>query len=471
METSFEFQSALAEALERKRAFLEEKQLRSLKENFQILQTGFKSIYNILLRKSLVDEDQYKYDKKVSEVKVPSSDPFGESERREKLSLRLSDYDIQLDFVNSYYNFTIDELKMDEIKKLAGLTKYFRWDQVTETSSNLMTRTLAQALGKIKQGSDTLSTSILSDALNQTSKASRKALTILKEISEYHREMYKLRFRENVLPQVKLTPGIVQTKTDDALKLVKQKYSGVMGKEPFYQALIIEVLNEEYGNEGESLKAELLEKLTIEKEKPKAKKQQVPFFETLLEGVRILAGSSVHLQTSLGKLTENSDLIQNRKLTLGEKLKRWLKQVSKKKSDAIFYEIEYFDGSTAVSKTEKLNFNKFIAEAKKLVSVLANLSSKMSPQYRKLEQMGEEKVYEFFVSNLQETQILLRRLPALDTYFKTEIPKEQRNLVRGIKLEINGIKNAFLKANQKKHEYVSKKEEREQLKKLGINVE
>jgi len=471
METSFEFQSALAEALERKRAFLEEKQLRSLKENFQILQTGFKSIYNILLRKSLVDEDQYKYDKKVSEVKVPSSDPFGESERREKLSLRLSDYDIQLDFVNSYYNFTIDELKMDEIKKLAGLTKYFRWDQVTETSSNLMTRTLAQALGKIKQGSDNLSTSILSDALNQTSKASRKALTILKEISEYHREMYKLRFRENVLPQVKLTPGVVQTKTDAALKLVKQKYSGAMGNEPFYQALIIEVLNEEYGNDGESLKAELLEKLTIEKEKPKAKKQQVPFFETLLEGVRTLAGSSVHLQTSLGKLTENSDLIQNRKLTLGEKLKRWLKQVSNKKSDVIFYEIEYFDGSTAVSKTEKLNFNKFIAEAKKLVSVLANLSSKMSPQYRKLEQMGEEKVYEFFVSNLQETQILLRRLPALDTYFKTEIPKEQRNLVRGIKLEINGIKNAFLKANQKKHEYVSKKEEREQLKKLGINVE
>ena len=471
METSADFQKQLAEALEKKRAFLEEKQLRDLKENFQILQTGFKSVYNLLLRKSLVQEDQYKYDKKVSEIKIPPSDPFGESEKREKLSLRLSDFDIQLDFVNSYYNFTIDGLTMDEIKKLAALTKYFRWEQVTETSSNLMTRTLAQALGKIKQGSDTLSANIVSDALNQTSRASRKVLSILKDISEYHREMYKLRFRENVLPHVKLTPEIVQSKMDTALKLVKQKYPSLMGNEPFYQALIIEVLNEEYGEESETLREELLNKLKVEEEKPKTKTQQVPFFEILFEGVRVLAGGSVHLQTALGKLKENSDLIQNRKLSFGEKFKRWLKQISKKKVDAIFYEIEYFDGTTATSKTENLNFNKFLSEAKKRVSILANLSSKMSSQYRRLEQMEEEKVYEFLVSNLQEIQIILRRLPALDTYFKTEVPKEQRGLVRGIKLEINGIKNAFVKANQKKHEYVSKKEEREQLKKLGINVE
>lgn len=244
-----------------------------------------------------------------------------------------------------------------------------------------------------------------------------------------------------------------------------------MGNEPFYQALIIEVLNEEYGEESETLREELLKKLKVEEEKPKAKKQQVPFFEILLEGVRFLAGGSVHLQNALVKLKENSDLIQNRKLSFGEKFRRWLKQISKKKDDVIFYEIEYFDGTTASSKTENLNFNKFLSEAKKRVNILANLSSKMSSQYRRLEQMEEEKVYEFLVSNLQEIQIVLRRLPALDTFFKTEVPKEQRNLVRGIKLEINGIKNAFVKANQKKHEYVSKKEEREQLKKLGINVE
>ncbi len=97
--------------------------------------------------------------------------------------------------------------------------------------------------------------------------------------------------------------------------------------------------------------------------------------------------------------------------------------------------------------------------------------NKMSQTYRKLEQAPEEKVFDFLTSNLAEVQIILRRLPALDTYFKTEVSREQRSLVRGIKMEINAIKNAWVKGNQKRHEYVSRIEEREQLKKLGIQVD
>jgi hypothetical protein len=41
-------------------------------------------------------------------------------------------------------------------------------------------------------------------------------------------------------------------------------------------------------------------------------------------------------------------------------------------------------------------------------------------------------------------------------------------MIRGIKLEITAIKNSVVKANQKRHEYVSQKEEIEQLKKLGV---
>ena len=62
-------------------------------------------------------------------------------------------------------------------------------------------------------------------------------------------------------------------------------------------------------------------------------------------------------------------------------------------------------------------------------------------------------------------------MPALDTYFKSETTRSQRALIKGIKLEIGAVKNAVVKANQKKHEYVSRKEEVEQLKKLGITTD
>lgn len=471
MEQGSDFETKLALALDRRREYLENKSMPELKEQFRLMQTSFQSIYNILLRKSLVNEDPYKLDKKISEITIPAKDPFTESAKNEQLSIRLSDYDLQLDFVNSYYDFSMTNLNMENIKKIAELVKYVRWEQVTETSSNLITRTLAASLGRIKQSSDDLSTKIVGDALTQLGKVSKKILALLKEVSTYHREQYKLEFRERVLPEVKLSPGIVQNKQEDALKQVKQKYPKLMAGTPFYQALIIEVLQEEYGENSEEMKTSLLEQIDVKKEEPKKKKKDISFKTHLLDGVRVIAGSSVHLETALKKLEDNNEFLVNRKLSFGEKFKRWLASISNKKPSDLIYEIEYFDGDSIRAKTEKLNFTKFMEEAKKRSAVLGNLMSKMSNQYRRMEQAPEEQVFDFLTGNLSEVQLILRRLPALDAYFKTEVPKEQRNLVRGIKMEINAIKNAYVKANQKRHEYTAQKEEREQLKKLGIEVD
>ena len=471
MEQGSDFCAQLSQALERRREYLENEVMSQLKEQFQLMLTSYQSIYNLLLRKSLINEDPYKLDKKISEITVPSKEPYAESARTEQLSLRLSDFDLQLDFINSYYNFSMAAMTMDDIKKIAEIVKYFRWEQVTATSSNLMTRTLAGALGKIKQGSDDLSSKILGDALTQLGKVSKKILSLLKEISSYHREQYKLEFRERVIPEVKLTPAVVQNKQEDALKLVKQQYAKLMGGTPFYQALVIEVLQEEYGENGEEMKQELLERIDVKKEEPKKKKKDVSYKVHLLEGVRTLGGASSHIETAVKKLEDNNGFLQERKLSFGERFSRWLARVSKKKPSPQIYEIEYFEGDSSAAKTEKLNFTKFVEDAKKRAVVLGNVMSKMSQNYRQLEQAPEQKVFDFLTNNLTEVQMLLRRMTALDAYFKTEVPREQRNLVRGIKMEINAIKNAYVKANQKRHEYVSRIEEREQLKKLGIEVE
>jgi hypothetical protein len=471
MEQGSDFCLQLGQALERRKEHIEKNAMPQLKEQFQLMQTSYQSIYNLLLRKSLINEDPYKLDKKISEIVIPSKEPYGESARTEQLSLRLSDFDLQLDFINSYYDFSMTTMTMEDIKKVAEIVKYIRWEQVTETSSNLMTRTLAQALAKIKQGSDDLSFKILGDALTQLGKVSKQILFLLKEITTYHREQYKLEFRERVLGEVKLTPAVVQNKQEDALKLVKQQYPKLMNGVPFYQALIIEVLQEEYGVNAEEMRDELLKRVDVAEEAPKKQKKEVSFTVHLLEGIRLLAGASSHIETAVKKLEDNNGFLMDRKLSFGEKFKRWLAQISKKKPSPQIYEIEYFDGDSGAAKTEKLNFTKFIDDAGKRALILGNVMNKMSQTYRKLEQAPEEKVFDFLTSNLAEVQIILRRLPALDTYFKTEVSREQRSLVRGIKMEINAIKNAYVKANQKRHEYVSRIEEREQLKKLGIQVD
>jgi hypothetical protein len=51
------------------------------------------------------------------------------------------------------------------------------------------------------------------------------------------------------------------------------------------------------------------------------------------------------------------------------------------------------------------------------------------------------------------------------------VPRSQRNQVKSVRLETSALKNAVVKSNQKRHEYVARKEESEQLKRLGVSSE
>jgi hypothetical protein len=72
--------------------------------------------------------------------------------------------------------------------------------------------------------------------------------------------------------------------------------------------------------------------------------------------------------------------------------------------------------------------------------------------------------------SIRDVQNLHRTLSALDDFFKTAAPKELRDRIRGIRPELASMKNAFVRANQLKHEYSARKEEEQQMKRLGITV-
>ncbi|MEW5815266.1 MAG: hypothetical protein AB1798_07735, partial [Spirochaetota bacterium] len=204
-----DFNVALADVLMQRKEYLEKHELPVLKEQFKVYQTAFQSIYNILLRKGLIQEDQYKHDQKISEISIPAENPFTESERTNQMSIRLSSFDNQLDFLNTYYNFSIEFLSLQRVKLLISLTNYIKWEQLTENSTNINTRVLAELLGKIRQGTDNMSTGLITDALNQISKSSKLIMGGLKDLTSFHREEYKLTFRLEILAKLNLNKNMV----------------------------------------------------------------------------------------------------------------------------------------------------------------------------------------------------------------------------------------------------------------------
>jgi hypothetical protein len=468
MKDALQFQNDLAEALEQRKIWLDRNLLPQLKEEFSLFKASFGSLYQLLLRKGLVQEDPYKNDIKIGELEIPSESPFTDSERIEQMSIRLSNFESQLDFLMTFYQFSVDFLTMDRIKRISGLVKYFNWPQFSVNSQSINTRALAEIVSLAKGGNDQLSTGLIVDSIQRLENATKNIYKILKDITDFHRQNYKLEARLRFFDALTLDRNNVFMKKDETMLIIKRKFAETMSDRPFYPELFDELLKENYSAEGETLKSELIKRLSIPEEPKTKKKAEQSFRPILIDSIRSLNGLSHILSDTIIKLDENKLVLDSEENGFWQKVRQLILKMLNKDLEEVFYDIEYQDPVLGTTKTEKLDFGAFRLELDKKARYLASLSSRSSSLMTKLEQASEDQLLSILSKNLEELQKIHRTLSALDEFFKSEVSKENREKIRGIKPEISAIKNAIVKANQKRHEYIAQKEEQEQLKKLGI---
>jgi hypothetical protein len=468
MEDSQAFSRQLEERLDARKDKLDRSELPKLKEAFKLFQSAFVGMNAILHKKGVLHDDPYKYDLKISEVTTPSETPFSESEKADQMSVRVSQFEAYLDFLNNYYQFSCDFLSMGRIKRLLALVKYFNFSQFTETSTQVNTRALAEIAGLVKKGTDQLSAGLIGDAAGQLEKASREILGQLKALTEYHKARYKLELRQIVLPGLPLDADLAIGKRDEAIRLIKRKFSELASDRPFYPELVDEVILEDYSSDGPSLRQELLDRFEVAEAKKSDGAKQRSFKGLLIEGLRALSAASFALEETASKLGENSALLSSLDQGLGARLRRMIRKLFSPESKGLVYEVQFIDPVTKACATEALDFKSFVDDMVKKARFLASLSQRGGASARRIEGMTDEQSFKFLQRNIEELQRALRVLAALEEYFKAQVPGEARTRVRSIRPEMTTVKGAVIKANQKKHEYVAQCEELEQMRRLGI---
>ena len=164
MDSEASWQDKLEEALNKSRDWLESDMIPELRKHCAIYQTAFESIYNILIKKSIVKEDPYKYEEQITEVSPPPASDIMESTKQEQVSQRLSLFHTHLDFLNTYYQFSLVFLEMDRLKRIAALLSYFSWSNLAASSANDTSRHLNDLVQKVKLGTDRISSQVLVDS-------------------------------------------------------------------------------------------------------------------------------------------------------------------------------------------------------------------------------------------------------------------------------------------------------------------
>jgi len=453
------YNTVLAQALEARKDWLEKSEVVKLKDELRIFQISYSVLYNMFLKKKLINEDPYKQETKISELEVPESGALNEAKRLEQISLRLASYDSQLDFLVNFYQFGIDFLNLERIRKIVGLVRFIDWVNFSPDSKSPNTKVVAELTNNAKTGGDSLTLSIIGESLSKLPKCTASTMGILRNLISYYKEVYKLNVRNAIagMQAAEATPVNI-----------KRKIGSAMPGTPFYQEFIEELIKEDYSKDGPAMKEAILASLKVAEDKPKAAKQKASYKDVLLSGIQAIGAAAAVMTEIVQKLDANQTVLENRKKGFWEKVRLLLKSMTNADPDEVIYELQYFDQTKGTETWEHLNFGQFRVELDRKIKIYTGMSGQ-GPFMTKLKNMAEEQVLEYLERAIKDLQAIHRTLTALDEYFKSSVVREERDQIKGIKPELASIKNCFVKANQIRHEYSARKEEEEQMKKLGID--
>jgi hypothetical protein len=471
MNNDSELLMELIEAYENKIADLEKNVIPRLKENLQLFQSLFRAIYDVLLQRGAVKADPYKNERHLSDIYSPEDTPMSESEIEEQMPIKLSEYDNLLDFLNNYGQFKCSSLGLKKLKVLTNIVKYIDWSKLSSSNIHPVTFGMSALLDKVKQGSDAMATASITTSQHKIEQITQALMKDLKSLVEFKREEYRLFIRQRI---VSTTPAFEHNPDkEEFTKLVKAQFVKAMEGEGFFPELVGELHDELYTANGDAVRKTILARFYVEEPKKKMETQaKFNLRDILFEGIRALGTASRPIDESFAKLKENTETLKNRPKSIFERFKEWMVSLSSGGAGKEeIYEIEMIDLATTMKKIERLEFNAFTISLQKKTRYLTAMLIKTSPIYSKLEQMKDEEIFEILEKNLIDIKHLHDQLEALDTYFKSETPPSERTKMKGVKVELGNLKNSIAAVNQKLHEYVARKDELMQLKKLGIDVQ
>lgn len=443
--------------------------LPQLLEKYRLIHTCVKNVIEVLIQKSIIKPDPYKLEKKISGVEIISNEPYLDTERALVIGTRISDYEAILDFVCTYYKFSVENTGFATIKKFVEFNNTFNWAQFNSSSNSPNTKGFAMLYTEAKQGAPALTANMMNDNIVKCASTTKEINLILKDLSDFQKEVYKAYIRKDIFDHPKFNAQKASESIEAEMAEIKRIFPAVANKQPYYPALVEEVAKEDHASDKASLQAALLQKLEIKSEKAEKKVKKIDTKEILMSAVHALTGLAPQLMTVMEKVNENYNILQAEHQSFFDRLLHNLRKAFNIDEPTVIYTISITDATTGTVRKEKIDIHAFIGELEKKINFYNSFSLKHLPGYQKIESNSSEKILEFLNKQLSEAQKLLVLISALDSFFKESGNAESKKMIKGLKMELTTMKNTIVNTNQHRADYISLVEEEAQMRKLGID--
>lgn len=463
------FNQTLQAALTAKQEWYNTVQLQELLSQYRLLHTCVRNIYDFLVKKSLIVPDPYRLDKKISDIVIPETEAFAENEIPQVLGSRFSEYETMLDFICTYYRFSIENMTLGSIKKLLEFDKVFCWDNLIINNAQMNTRALANVLASAKNNAPAAIISMMNDSCEKCASSIIAIDKSLNELALFQKELYKGEIRKGIFehPDFKMQEAMANVEAEMAE--IKRLYPKVIGKRfPFYTSLINEIIAEDQDANKEKLRADVLKRLEITTGVKKVAKKKAPDAKELLLATVFALGALAPTLTQLqAKVVDNFNLYFEKKKSFFNTLSAMLKKAFKIQEKERVCNVPITDSKTGTSRTHKIEVTAFLEDMIRKEKIYGAIATK-GAEYNKIASSTEDAILAFVNKQISESQNLFTMLNGLDNMFKNDMEPMKRSKVKGVQIELSAMRNTIVNVNKKRGEYLSVKEEAEQMKKLGI---
>ena len=464
------FDVELQKALSKKQEWYNSESLQQLLDQYRLLHTCVRNLYESFVKKSLIHPDPYRLDKKISDIIVPETAPFSESEIPNVFGSRFSDYETMLDYICTYFRFSIENFTIQNVKKLIDLNKCFDWDDLSMNAAKMNTRALAMTINSAKNNAPNVIQSMINDSVAKSVQASKAINKMLNELGIFLRELFKGSLRRDLFDHPDFNKAKAAESAENELAEIKKLYTKVTGKKTIFNDLVAEIVDEDHAPDKERRQAAVLERLSIKDSvaKSEVKKAAGPDSKELLMQAVFALGAIAPTLTQLhSKLVENFGLLYQKKSTFFNKLIAAFKKAFKIPEKEKICNLPIKDAKTGTERIQKINVNEFLTDLSHKERVYNGIGMK-AIEYQKINSSNEDAILAFANKQISEIQSIFVIINALDAYFKNEVDAEFRIKVKGMQIELSALRNSIINANKKRGEYASFKEEHAQMQKLGL---
>ena len=465
----YNFDAELQAALSKKQEWYNSESLQELLNEYRLMHTCVKNLYECFVKKSLIQPDPYRLDKKISEIVVPESSHFSESEIPKVFGARFSDYETMLDFICTYFRFSTENFSIQSVKKLLDLNKVFDWEDLSMNSSRMNTRALAMTINNAKTNSPNVVQSMINDSVAKCTQSSVVISKMLNELGVFLRELFKGGLRKDLFEHPDFDKAKAAESAEAEQAEIRRLYTKVTGKKTMYTDLIAEIVEEDHGPDKERKQAAVLDRLAIKgTSKVEKKKADGPDTkEMLMQAIMALGAMSPTLTQLHAKLGENFTLLYQKKNTFFNKLMAALRKVFHIAEKERVCNLPVKDAKTGTERIQKINVNDFLTDLSRKERVYNGIGMK-GIEYQKINASNEDAILAFVNKQISEVQSIFVIINSLDAYFKKEVDTEFKVKVKGMQIELSALRNSIINANKKRGEYASFKEEHAQMQKLGL---